>query len=100
MPTDLSLSLGAWHPELALSIGALAVLLVGVFARRPLVVKIVAWLSLLWAAAALRTAAPVDAPFFGLIALDAVSGVFRWIALGVVAIVSLMISSSRDVDSQ
>ncbi len=100
MPADLSLSLGAWHPELALSVGAMATLLCGVFIRRPFVPKLVAWLSLLWAAVGLHAATSPAAPFFGLITLDAISLVFRWIALGVVAIVALMVGSSRDVDSQ
>jgi len=96
-------SLLAWLPELILSFGGMAVILLGVFtpptsARGGGAVLAAAWITLLASAAALAMA-PVSGPaFFDLIVLDQTSLLFRWLALGVVALVALMVASSKDVD--
>jgi NADH-quinone oxidoreductase subunit N len=99
--SSLLVDLSWWAPELALSIGALVVLIVGVFSRQDdgpsRGALAAAWLAVLAAAALLpRNPAPGEA-FFGLIWLDSFSYVFRWIALGVVALTLLLARGTRDV---
>ena len=92
-------SLSAWWPEALLSVGALAVLLVGAWTRRERWALAVAWLTLLAAALALWRS-PVPPPtgvFFGLILCDPFSLAFRWLALGTLAIVLLLASASREL---
>ena len=92
-------SLSAWWPEALLSVGALAVLLVGAWTRRERWALAVAWLTLLAGALALWRA-PVPPPagaFFGLILCDPFSLAFRWLALGTLAIVLLLASASREL---
>jgi len=97
---SLTQSLQAWMPELILSVGAMAVLLLGVFARRPSSAVAMTWATLVLCAAALSTApsAPDGPWFFGMIVLDGWSQVFRWVALGTVALVVLMTTSASDVE--
>ena len=96
----LAQSLHAWMPELLLSVGAMAVLLLGVFARRPAPALAMTWAALAGSAAALAVVQHVPAGpwFFGAIVLDGWSHVFRWIALGTVALVVLMVPHSSDVE--
>jgi len=103
MKTVLFDSVSVWWPEAILSAGALCVILAGAWTRRsgaswPVVT--LTWLSLAAAAAALwqTPATPSAGVFFGLILVDGFSGLFRWLALGVVALVVLMASGSRDVE--
>ncbi len=91
-------SLWRWMPELCLSLGAMAVMLVGVFARRA--ATMLAWLTILASGTSLwsvQTMPPIHG-FYGLIVLDQISVIFRWVALGVVGLVILMTASSHDVD--
>jgi NADH-quinone oxidoreductase subunit N len=100
MSQTLLESLWWWAPELVLSLGAMGVLLVGVFSRRVAPAMLAAWLTMGLTAAALWTATPT-APgeaFFGLIVLDPLSVVFRWLALGVVALAVVMASGSSEVE--
>ena len=93
--------LAALWPEVCLSLGALLVVLIGVFSRRPWKVVaasagvIVATAVALW----MSRATPDGAYFSRLIVLDQTSEVFRWIALGVVALVGLMAAGSIEVDA-
>lgn len=99
MITVLFESLNAWWPEVILSLGALAVIVCGVWSSRPGLTAAVAWACVLAAGAALWQA-PVPPPaavFFGLIVCDPFSLVFRWLALGTVALTLLLAGSSRDV---
>jgi proton-translocating NADH-quinone oxidoreductase chain N len=97
MRTVLLESLSAWWPETVLSVGALAVLLLGVWAPRA--ARPAAWAALAAAAATLLRvpAFPETATFFGLILCDPFSLAFRWLALGATALVLLMTAVSRDV---
>ena len=99
MTTVLLESLNAWWPEIILSLGALAAILAGAAIRRPWPGRAVAWLALAASAWALWHAPvpPAAAPFFGLILCDPFSLAFRWIALGTVALVALMVSASREL---
>jgi NADH-quinone oxidoreductase subunit N len=99
MKTVLLESLAAWWPEAILSIGGLAVLLIGAWDKRPKVPLIAAWGFVLAAVVALANAPvpPASNPFFGLILCDAFSLPFRWLALGTVALVLLMIDASSEV---
>ena len=99
-PALLAQSLQVWLPELILSIGGMGVLLLGVFARRPTAVVTMTWVVLAASAAALAVVqhAPAGPWFFGMIVLDGWSQVFRWIALGTVALVVLMVPHSSDVE--
>ena len=99
-PALLAQSLQVWLPELILSIGGMGVLLLGVFARRPTAVVTMTWVVLAASAAALAVVqhAPAGPWFFGMIVLDGWSQVFRWIALGTVALVVLMVPHSCDVE--
>ena len=99
MITVLFESLNAWWPEVMLGIGALTVIIVGVWFNRPRLTSAVAWAFLLAAAAALWLT-PVPPPtgvFFGLIVCDAFSLAFRWIALGAMALTLLLADSSREL---
>jgi NADH-quinone oxidoreductase subunit N len=101
---SLLIDLSWWAPELALSLGALAALVAGVFTRRddpatgpaPAVLA-VAWLSLAAAGLLLRAIPAPGEAFFGMIALDPFSHVFRWLALGTIAVTLLMATSTADV---
>jgi len=97
MRTVLVDSLAVWWPECLLSAGALLVIIVGVWFRRRLTDG-VAWASLLAGAWALwnTPAAPATGAFFGLILCDPFSLAFRWLALGVTALVLLMVMGSRE----
>ncbi len=100
MGTVLAESLRAWWPEAILSLGALLVVLVGVWRRQGRAVVILTWAVLIACGVALWHApVPTDtAPFFGLIICDPFSLVFRWIALGTIAIVLLLVLASRELE--
>ena len=90
--------LAAWLPELILSIGALIVLLSGVFGRRSTLPVTFTWITLVWTSFSL-TIVPTPGPAFGgLVVLDTLSLLFRWLALGTITLVVLMASSSDEVD--
>lgn len=95
-------SVRVWLPEVALSVGGLAALL-GVFGRRRNPALLIAWLSLLAAAVALG-ASPMPAGagevFFGLIRLDALSGVARWLAFWATTLTLILVSGSPEVDER
>jgi len=93
-------SLRVWLPELVLSLGAMLVMLVGVFARRARPAVAMTWLTLLGAGVSLWSSAGAmpGQGFFGLIVLDGLSLVFRWLALGVVGLVVLMVRGASDVE--
>ncbi|MBI4342493.1 MAG: NADH-quinone oxidoreductase subunit N [Candidatus Omnitrophica bacterium] len=99
MSTVLWESLSAWWPELILSLGALKVILAGVWFKSPRGALTFAWLFVAAAAAALWVAPvpPSTDVFFGLIVCDPFSLVFRWLALGSVAITLLLMSASREL---
>lgn len=100
MKTVLLSSLWAWLPEVILSIGALEVILFGVFVKRPRIVLAATWVFLIASAMALWVVPvpPQTDIFFGLILCDPFSLAFRWLSLGTIAIVVLLISASRDID--
>jgi NADH-quinone oxidoreductase subunit N len=92
-------SLNAWWPEVVLSIGALLAVLVGVWSKRSGPAHAVTWATLL-ASAIILWQVPVPPPtatFFGLIICDAFSLAFRWLALGAIAIVVLLVMGSSEV---
>jgi NADH-quinone oxidoreductase subunit N len=93
-------SLQAWWPETILGVGALFVILVGAWTRRSQPALAAGWVALLASAAALWQAPvpPQTSIFFGLIVCDAFSLLFRWLSLGVIAIVLLMVAGSREVE--
>lgn len=93
-------SLAAWWPELTLSLGALSIILVGVWVKRAPTLFAVMWVTLLAAACVLWSAQmlPPAEAFFGLILCDPFSVVFRWLVLGVIALVTLLIMGSADTD--
>ena len=95
-------SLIAWLPELVLSIGALKLLLLWVFTKRRNLVSAFAWLVLVLAGLSLLYVQrlPQAAMFSGLIVLDHLSHLFRWLALGVIGLVMLMAAGSSDVEPQ
>ena len=99
MSLVLGESLRLWLPELLLSVGAMGVLLTGVFAKRPAAATVITWLVLAGCAVSVwATPAPANPSlFFGLIVVDSLAMVFRWLALGVVALVALMATTSSDV---
>ncbi len=98
MGTVIRESLNLWWPEAILSAGALLVILTGVWTRRAGPALGLAWASLAAAALALWQTPSSDVElFFGLIVCDALSQAVRWFALGVVALVLLLIMASRDV---
>ena len=92
-------SLAAWWPELLLSFGALLTILAGASTKRAQPALSICWMTLLAAAIALWRA-PISqetGPFFGVIACDAFSFIIRWMMLGLLAIVLLMVAGSREV---
>ena len=100
MSTVLLESLSGWWPEAILSVGALKVILFGVWFKKPQPALVVAWLFLLASAAALSCAPvlPRTGLFFGFIVCDPFSLVFRWIALGSIAVTLLFVSASRELE--
>lgn len=99
MTNVLLASLNAWWPETILSVGGLLVLLLGA-GKRPQPALAATWATLAAAAVALWQA-PVPTPtdvFFGLILCDPFGLVFRWIALGTVAVTVLLASASKELD--
>ena len=93
-------SLMVWWPEVILSFGALAVLLLGVFTQRTASLIRLTWVILLASALALTRVPvfPKAATFFGLILCDPLSLSLRWMALLATAIVVLLIMGSREVE--
>ena len=91
-------SLKAWWPELIVSVGALLVVLLGVWTKRTQPAIGATWFTLFGGGAALWFApAPTSTSlFFGLIVADPLSLVFRWLALGTTALVVLMVMSSDE----
>ncbi|MBI4004326.1 MAG: NADH-quinone oxidoreductase subunit N [Candidatus Omnitrophica bacterium] len=102
MSTILLESLAAWWPEVVLSLGALLVVLAGVWSKRSGPALAVTWAALLASAIALWQAPvpPATATFFGLIICDPFSLAFRWLALGVTAIVILLVMGSSEVSER
>ena len=100
MNTVVFQSLAAWWPEAILSAGALAVMLLGTSTNRPRAALAATWITLFAAAAALQMVPtpPPSGLFFGLVACDAFSLAFRWLALGTVAVVVLLLGASRELD--
>ena len=101
MRTILLDSLAAWWPETILSLGALTVITLGVFPATRRWVLPAAWLALAASAVALWHAPvpPPTATFFGLIICDPFSLAFRWLAWGTTALVMLLVTGSREVES-
>lgn len=100
MTQPLFESLRVWLPELIVSLGAMVVVLIGVFTRRAAPALLVGWLALLAAGISLwfvQRLVPLQG-FFGLIVVDELSVAFRWLALFVMGLVALMVSSSSDVE--
>lgn len=99
MSVVLADSLRAWWPELALGLGALIVIVLGVSATSTRPALAAAWLTLLAAAAALTQVPvpPATDVFFGLILCDPFSLAFRWIALGAVALTLLLLMDSPEI---
>ena len=95
-------SLNAWWPEVLLSIGGLQVIVLGVWCKSPLAAMAAAWAFLLAAAAALwlTPVPPLTAVFSGLIVCDPFSLAFRWLALGTVALILLLIGGAREIDPE
>lgn len=97
--TPLSASLIAWLPELILTVGGMAALLAGAAFRRSGPSAVIAWASILLAAAGLAVNIPTSKPvFFGLVVLDPFSQALRWLALGVTGLVALMAHRASDVE--
>ena len=94
-------SLAAWWPETILSLGALTVITLGAFPAMRRWVLPAAWLALAASAVALWHAPvpPPTATFFGLIICDPFSLAFRWLAWGTTALVMLLVTGSREVES-
>jgi NADH-quinone oxidoreductase subunit N len=100
MSTVLWESLQGWWPEVILSLGGLKILVCAAWYPSPRAALAAAWAFLALAAAALWVV-PVPTAgslFFGLITCDPFSLAFRWLALGSVAVVLLMIQTSKDVE--
>ena len=99
MSTVLWESVSAWWPEIILGIGGLAVLLLGAWPAGARLGAAAAWVVIAAAALALWQAPvpPSTAVFFGLIQCDPFSLVFRWLALGTVAITLLLIAGGREI---
>ena len=102
MPTLLADSVRVWLPELILSGGAMAVMLLGVWFRRASPAILATWLVLLCAGMSLwfSPTIPAGPAFFGLVTLDSLSLVFRWLALGVTGLVVAMASRASDVERE
>ena len=94
-------SLHAWWPEALLSLGALVVLVAGACDKRSHAAHALTALTLCAAGWALwhTPVPPAASPFYGLILCDAFSLAFRWIALGVTALVALLIMGSAESPS-
>ncbi len=92
-------SLAAWWPECCLSVGALLVFLVGAWTKRSGAVFVTAWVTVVASAAALWYAPvpPATSLFFELIICDPFSLAFRWMALGTLALILLLVMGSREV---
>ena len=93
-------SLRAWWPETFLSLGALLVILLGVWTKRTPSALVATWLTIGASAVALWRAPepPPNDLFFGLIVCDPFSLAFRWMALTSVAMVVLLVVASRELD--
>jgi len=102
-------SLSAWWPETILSVGALFVVLASVSihqsaasaGKEASLAMLMSWIALVMSGIALWYA-PVptaNAPFSGLIICDPFSLAFRWIVLGVTALILLMVMGSREVSA-
>jgi len=92
-------SLAVWWPEAILSLGALLVMLLGVWTKQARPVLAATWAVLAATAVALWLV-PVQAEtaaFFGLIVCDPLSYAFRWLALATTVIVVLLITDSQEV---
>ena len=99
MTPHLLESLRLWLPELILAVGAMAVMLCGACLKRPRPALLAAWAAMALAAVALLAApAAPAAPFFGLISLDPLSRVFRWLAWSTIALTSLLVACSDEVE--
>jgi NADH-quinone oxidoreductase subunit N len=102
MATVLLDSVRAWWPEIILSLGGLAVALLGAFSLSPRV----AWgatLATVAAATAALAQAPVPPPtgvFFGLIVCDPFSLAFRWLSLWTVMLVAVLVMASRELANE
>ncbi len=99
MVQSLADSLRSWLPEALLGLGAMGVMLCGAATPPKKTITRFTYLVLLAVAAVLWTT-PLPSPgeaFFGLIRLDPMSQVFRWFALGIMALVVLMAACSADV---
>ena len=82
-----------------MSLGGMAVMLLGVLFRRRTPVAVGACLTIVAAALSLWAVGPSrEAVFSGLVTLDAFSGVFRWLVLGVTGLVVLMAWRASDVE--
>ncbi len=101
MGTVLWESLQAWWPETILSIGALVVMLVGVWTQTGKAARLITWGVLAGCGVALWhvPALPQTATFFGLILCDPFSLVFRWLALGTIVVTCLLITASKELAS-
>ncbi len=100
MVPSLADSLRSWLPEILLGLGAMGSMLLEAFATSPKAITRFAYLTLLAVAVALLIAPPIPPSgeaFFGLIRLDPMSQIFRWFALGIIALVVLMAACSSDV---
>jgi NADH-quinone oxidoreductase subunit N len=92
-------SLRAWWPEACLGLGSLLAVLLSAFVPAK-TVRAVAWAALAASALALwRTTAPTPTDiFYGVIVCDALGLAFRWLALGTVALVLLMVVGAREIE--
>ncbi len=89
-----------WWPETILSLGALVVIVLGVWSKRPQPALTAGWVSLLASGVALwRVPATGNTNlFFGLIICDPFSLALRWIAWASIVIVLLLVMASRDIE--
>ncbi len=102
MRTVLWHSLQAWWPETILSVGALAVLVLGASTGRRRATLVVTWGTLAGAALALywTPVLPERGVFFGLIICDPLSLALRWLALATGTLVVLLLMGSREIREQ
>src|SRR3989338_434101 len=92
-------SLRLWLPEVILGLGAMGVVLCGALTHRRAAAAMLTAV-VLFASAVLLVNAQATPPaegFFGMIRLDPLAHVFRWLAWGVVALVVLMAWCASDV---